>query len=125
MQNFFVNFFVFMTENILWFVLVYMFHMGKQMNADWVKSVRSIVTALVVVLFIKLALTRLDPKDSMLIISLVFNFYFLAVKRNTDSGTLVTGIEERTWCVNQFHNLAGKWHPIDMYVKDRHEYADF
>ena len=81
MNDFFSSLLAFVNENILWFILIYMFHMGKEMKADWVTSVRSIGTAVVMILFVKLALTKLDPKDSMLIISMVFNFYFLVKSR--------------------------------------------
>jgi hypothetical protein len=85
--DFWSSFFGFINQNILWFILVYMFHIGYKSKAEWVGSVRSIGTAMIVVLFVKLALTTLDPKDSMLIISLVFNFYYLVKQRSADNVT--------------------------------------
>ena len=86
MWDFFNNIVIFLSENILWFVLIYMFHMGYRAKAEWVQSVRSIAAAMLTVVFAKLALgSKIDPKDVMLIVSLVYNFYFL-VKQRTAPG---------------------------------------
>lgn len=78
--------FQFLNDNMLWFVVVYMFYMGVKIKAEWVQSIRSITAILLSVLFIKLALLfKIDPKDVMLVVSLVYNFYFL-VKHRKDSG---------------------------------------
>lgn len=49
---------------------------------DWFNSIRSVVTLLISVTFCFMAVKgRVEPKDFLLIVSLVFNFYFLAKKR--------------------------------------------
>lgn len=76
-----------LNDNFLWLVLIYIFYMGFKLKSEWVQSIRSIATAMLTVAFVKLALTsKLDPKDVMLIVSLVYNFYFLAKKRSSESG---------------------------------------
>jgi len=50
---------------------------------DWVNSIRSIATLLIVLTFCKMAwYEKVDPKDFMLIVSLIMNFYFLSRKDN-------------------------------------------
>jgi hypothetical protein len=50
----------------------------------WIGSVRSLVTLGVVLTFCLLAIKgRIDPKDFMLIVSLVCNFYFMNKQRTT------------------------------------------
>jgi len=49
----------------------------------WVGSVRSGVTYMIAITFCWLAVKgKLDPKDFMLVVSLVFNFYFLNKQRS-------------------------------------------
>lgn len=49
---------------------------------DWFNSIRSIITLLISITFCFMAVKgRVEAKDFLLIVSLVFNFYFLAKKR--------------------------------------------
>jgi hypothetical protein len=49
----------------------------------WWTSIRSLVTFLVAITFCYLAAFKtLDPKDFMLVVVLVFNFYFLEKRRS-------------------------------------------
>lgn len=50
---------------------------------EWLSSVRSLSTLLLTITFCILALRgKIEAKDVMLIISLVYNFYFLVKKRD-------------------------------------------
>lgn len=52
----------------------------------WLGSVRSVVTMIVAITFCWLALVgKIDPKDFMLIVSLVFNFYFMNKVRTSSA----------------------------------------
>jgi hypothetical protein len=48
---------------------------------DWLSSVRGTITLMIVFTFCRMAWTgKVEPKDFMLIVSLVMNFYFLTKK---------------------------------------------
>ena len=54
---------------------------------EWLTSVRSLITLIIVGTFCKMAwVGKVDPKDFMLIVSLVMNFYFLSKKRDDTEG---------------------------------------
>jgi len=72
----------FLDKNILWMLFVFIFALGSRVKAEWVTSIRSIITALFGIMFVQLALMgKIEPKDVMLIMSLVINFYFLVKGR--------------------------------------------
>ena len=49
---------------------------------EWLGSIRSLITLLITITFCVMALRgRVEPKDFLLIVSLVMNFYFLSKKR--------------------------------------------
>jgi len=54
----------------------------------WLNSVRSWIALATTGLFVYLgAIGKIDPKDVIMIVVLVFNFYFLAKKREETGGT--------------------------------------
>ena len=71
---------------------IILFIIGSKHKAEWVSSVRSMATMLIIFTFCVLAgHGKIEPKDFMLIVSLVMNFYFLAKQRpgngHGDTGT--------------------------------------
>lgn len=60
-------------------------------NVEWIKSVRSLVTILVVYTFCKLTeIGKIDTKDFIIIVQAVVNFYFL-VKQRISEGQIGEG----------------------------------
>ena len=53
----------------------------------WLDSIRSIATLIIVLTFCKMAwVGKVDPKDFIVVVSIVVNFYFLARKENQGGG---------------------------------------
>jgi hypothetical protein len=78
-----MHIFEFLDKNLLWFIFIYVFSVGSKLEVEWVKSVRSMLAIFIGIVFCNLALSKaLEPKDSLLIISLVVNFYYLVKQRN-------------------------------------------
>lgn len=85
--------FDFLSNNMFWIMFLIVYTTSIRMELPWTKSIRSVSTLLVLLLFIDLARTaQIDPKDSLLIISTVINFYFLVKQR----GSGETGEVEET-----------------------------
>ena len=69
-------------QNVLWILFALMYIISAKLKLDWVTSVRSVATVIITLVFAQLALgSKIDPKDVMLVTSLVFNFYFLVKQR--------------------------------------------
>jgi hypothetical protein len=72
-----------MNDIVMWLSLLLMFCIAAKHKFEWVTSIRSLVTLIVVLTFCDMAFNKLiDPKDFMLIVSLVLNFYFIVKNRN-------------------------------------------
>jgi len=64
-------------------VILILVYWGLKEKAEWASSVRAIITLMVGLTFCAMAFDqKIEAKDFMLIISLVFNFYFLVKKRD-------------------------------------------
>ena len=86
-SNIFGNIFEFLDVNAVWVLFAWIFYIGSKKNFSWVTSIRSLLTMFIGFAFVDLATdSKIDPKDFMLIVSLVFNFYFL-VKQRTNGET--------------------------------------
>ena len=74
-------------ETAAYIVFLVVFIVGARMKAEWTTSIRSLATLVLTFSFVRLAqLGKIDPKDVMLIISLVYNFYFLVKQRHNGNG---------------------------------------
>jgi hypothetical protein len=59
-----------------------MFIVGAKHKFEWVTSVRSLATIILTLTVCDLAFDgKIDPKDFLLLVSLAYNFYFLAKQR--------------------------------------------
>lgn len=70
-------------SNIAWivFLIVYVFAASK--NFQWTKSIRSLTTFVIIMVFCDLSLDgKIEPKDVLLTVSMIMNFYFLVKQRN-------------------------------------------
>ena len=85
-----LNTFQLFNENIIWFTFMIIYAMGVWSKQSWTSSIRSMITLLVMLLFVQLSMSKMDPKDSLLIISLVTNFYFLKQAMAGTNGTTPT-----------------------------------
>jgi len=80
-------------QNMLWIVFLVMFIVESKKPLGWTTSIRSIATMVVTFVFAQMAVVekKIEAKDIMLIVSLVYNFYFL-VKSRMDT---VGGLEKK------------------------------
>ena len=77
------NIFQAISDNFIWIVFLVMFAIGSSKKDEWTTSVRSLATVLVIFTFCELArLCKIDPKDFMLVVSMIVNFYFILKKRS-------------------------------------------
>ena len=75
-------------QSFLFVMFLVMYLVGAKQKAEWVTSIRSLSTYLVIFTFCAMsAKGAVDPKDFMLIVSLVMNFYFLAKQRGTNGSS--------------------------------------
>lgn len=82
-----LKFFNAIEDLIVYCFLFGMFVIGAKYKYEWVTSVRSLVTVILTLTFCDLAFDgKIDPKDFLLIVSIVFNFYFLAKQRAKPEG---------------------------------------
>ena len=78
-------------ESIGYLLFIVVFIIGARQKAEWVTSIRSLATLLVIFTFCSLASKgKIEPKDFMLIVSLIMNFYFLAKQRTNGSSETIT-----------------------------------
>lgn len=77
-------------QNMLWFVFLVMFIIESKKPLGWATSIRSMATMIVTIVFAQMALVekKIEAKDIMLIVSLVYNFYFLVKSRLEATGGL-------------------------------------
>ena len=82
MWDFLINVVQFFNVNAVWVLFAWMFFYGTRHKSEWTTSVRSLMTMIIGFALVDLATDgKISPKDFMLIVSLVFNYYFLVKQR--------------------------------------------
>jgi len=75
-------------------ILIFIYYSAQlllEYKVEWIKSIRSLATLFITVTFCYLAYAcKLDVKDFMLIVSMVFNFYFLVKERTPEEKLIET-----------------------------------
>lgn len=62
----------------IWILLFSMFVIGAAYKFEWVTSVRSLVCIMITLVLCDIVLDgKVEPKDFLLIVSLIYNFYYV------------------------------------------------
>jgi len=82
MTDVWLNILQLIAENASYLLFLAVFVIGARQKAEWVTSIRSLATLLVIFTFCGMAMKgKIEAKDFMLVVSLIMNFYFLVKQR--------------------------------------------